>query len=63
MPDRAAQPDQAPATGFEITPLMIEAGVRALRENYLALCDSVEYPQIAETVFFRMVEASRRRLG
>jgi hypothetical protein len=61
--DCEAQSAGAPEAEIEVTPKMIEAGVRVLCENYLALCDSDEYQQIAETVFCRMVEASQRHSG
>lgn len=55
--DRAAQPE-APATEIEVTPEMIAAGVRILRENYLSLGEPDEYQTIVQTLFCAMAACS-----
>jgi hypothetical protein len=44
------------AEKIKITPEMMEAGVRVLKEHHLALADAdlLEYPAIAQTVFLAM---------
>ena len=51
--------DLAGAPENEITDKMIEAGVSAMLESFLALHDAdlAEYREIARTVFCRMQEA------
>lgn len=44
---------------IEVTPEMIEAGVRALSELYLSLQESQEYPEIVRIVFEAMMACRR----
>ena len=47
---------------IEVTPEMIEAGVKVMSENYLALTDGDEFPEIAKTVY-KAMEVCRRVSG
>jgi len=55
------KPKDAGAPEIELMSPMIEAGVRVLKENYLALADAAldEYPSIVRTVYEAM-EAFRQ---
>jgi|GEM_PF-6527954 len=50
---------EQPTKKVAVTPEMIAAGVRALKEHYLSLSEVHEYPEIVETVFSAMEEQQR----
>ena len=60
MPDRAAQPDQAPAsTELEITPEMIDAGVKELWDSGWFEIASLSDRILVARVFSAMVSVRR----